>query len=204
MMNARWRLSLAACTAVVLCGALLTAAAEPTVGQNQPAMPGPATTIQNSTLIGAAVLDLQGQKLGQIRNTLLDPSTGLTTFVVLDAQVSGSGHAMIVVPYPALRVSVSSADGRPSAVLNLRPEQLSAAPQIQNDQWEVLQSPQFLEQARNFYQIRTYTVASPIAAGPSCPMTTYYAGPVPWLDFGGYYGCCSDRLPEKLEEFFSE
>jgi hypothetical protein len=54
-MNARWTVSLAVCAAVLLCGALLAAAAEPTIGQKQPAVQSSAGILQNSTLMGKTV-----------------------------------------------------------------------------------------------------------------------------------------------------
>ena len=61
-MNARWIFSLAAGTAVLLCGALLATAAAPNIGQNRSPMQGSAKSIQGSTLIGVTVLDSQGAK----------------------------------------------------------------------------------------------------------------------------------------------
>ena len=118
--------------------------------------------------MGTTVLGPQSQKLGQIKDVLFDSQTGQATFVVLDAEAPGSGHAMLVVPYQALRVSVNPSDHRQSVVLDLRPDQMRAAPQIQNNQWQMLQNPQFLQQARDFYQIRTYYAARPID-DPSAP-----------------------------------
>ncbi len=192
-MNVRWTVSLVACVAMLLCGALPATAAEP-------AMQGSAGIIQNSTLIGATVLNPQGQRLGQIKDVLLDPQSGQATFVILDAEVSKSNRAMLVVPFQALRVSFNSADNRLSVALDLRPDQLRVAPQIQSNQWEKLQNPQFLEQARGFYQPRTYTAARPIdnpsaASAPSaCPL------PPPCATWGN-----SDRgWTEEMEEFSME
>ena len=90
---------------------------------------------------------------------------------------------MLVVPYRALWISVDPADHRQTVVLDLRPGQLPAAPQMQNDQWQMLQNPQFLDQARNSYQVKTYTTAaSPIEemSPPSLPATspvTAYGSP---------------------------
>ena len=105
---------------------------------------------------------------------MLDPRSGQASFVILDAEVAGSGHAMLVVPYQALRMSSSPTDKRQSVVLDLRADKMRAAPQIQDNQWQVLQNPQFLDQARNFYQARTYTAARPIdntsMPAPSLPV----------------------------------
>ncbi len=200
-MNARWTVLLAACTAVFLCGALLATAAEPKSGQNQSAMQGSAGIIQTSTLIGTTVLDPQGQILGQIKDVLLDSQTGQATFVVLDAEAPNSVHAMLVVPYRALWVSFNPLDHRQSVVLDLRPDQLQAAPQIQNDQWQMLQNPQFLEQARTFYQITTYTVARPIE-NPSVPsLPAPAAAPVPCPVA---QPSADSDLPQDLRDFYNE
>jgi sporulation protein YlmC with PRC-barrel domain len=153
---------------VVLCGALRATAAGPSVAENQPAMQGASGIVPISALVGTTVIDRQGQRLGQIKDGMLDSRTGQVSFVVLDAEVLGSGHAMLVVPYQALRVSFSPTDNRRSVVLDLRPEHLRAAPQIDKNQWQMLQNPQFLEQARNFYQVRPYSAARPIES-PTVP-----------------------------------
>jgi len=161
-MNARWTASLVACAAVLLWGALRATAAEPNLSQNQPATQSSAAIIQNSTLMGTMVLDPQIGKLGRIKDLLFDSRTGQATFVVLDAEIPGAGHAVRVVPYQALRVGLNPTDHRLSVALDLRPDQLRIAPQIQSNQWQMLQNPQFLQQARDFYQIKAYYAARPI------------------------------------------
>ncbi len=201
-MNVRWAVSLAAGTAVLLCGALLATAAEPNMGQNESAMQDSAGIIQNATLVGATVLDPQSQKLGQIKNVLLDAQTGQATFVVIDAKAPGAGQAMLVVPYRALRVSFNPSDNRQSVVLYLRPDQVGTAPQIHNNQWQMLQNAEFLAQARNFYQIRTYTAARPIdnPSGPSMPVPgsmIQYVVPQPCWNYDSGW-------THELEEFSEE
>ena len=124
-MNARWTVSLAAGMAVLFCGSLLATA-------EQPATQDSARIVQNSTLVGTAVLDPQGQQLGQIRNVLFDAQSGQATFVVIDAKASNAAQAMLVVPYPALRVTFNTVDNHQTVVLDLRADQVATAPQIQN------------------------------------------------------------------------
>ena len=191
-MNARWTVSLAVGTAVLFCGTVLATAAEPNAGQNQSAMQCSAEIIQSSTLVGTTVLDPQNQKLGQIKNVLLDAQAGQATFVVVEA-----GQAMLVVPYQALRVSFNPTDNRQSVVLDLRQDQMATAPQIQNNQWQLLQNAQFLEQARNFYQIKTYAAVRPVAnPRPSAPVIQY-AAPQPCL-------CADSGWSHDLQEFSQE
>ena len=164
-MSVRGMLSVAAFMAVFSYGVPLATAAAPIINQDRPAAIAPAGLIQNSTLMGATVVNPQGQKLGLINDVLLDSQTGQATFVVLDAEVPQSGHAMLVVPYRALWVSFNPIDHRQSVVLDLRPDQLHSAPQIQNSNWQVLQNPLFLAEARTFYHISQpvpYTAARPI------------------------------------------
>lgn len=199
-MNVRGKLSLVACIAVLLGGTLLATAAAPNIGQNQSATQGSAGVIQISRLIGATVLSLQGQeKLGLVKDVVLDSQTGQASFVILDAEGPGLAHAMLVVPYQALRMSLNPADKRQSLALDVRADQLRAAPQIQNDQWQVLQNPQFLQQARDFYQARTYTAARPIDNAPSLPSLSP-AMPPPCLNSAD----STPGLPQDLIDFYSE
>jgi sporulation protein YlmC with PRC-barrel domain len=190
-MNVRWTVSLAACVAVLFCGSLLAAAAEPNIGQNQPARQDSAWIIQNSTLISTPVLDPQGQRLGQIKDVLLDAQTGQPTSVILNAETIGSGHALLIVPYGALRAGVNPADNRQAVVLDLRADRLRAAPQLQ-------------EQSRNVYQIRM-TAESRVSdtPGSSCPPVPCPCPPVPCAllqsdqdSFAGW--------PQSLIDFSSE
>jgi hypothetical protein len=146
----------------------------------------------------------QGQDLGRIKEVLFDTQTGQATFVILNPVAPAAGHAMLVVPYQALQVSSNPPDNRLSVVLGLRPDRMAAAPQIQNDQWQMLQNPQFLEQARNFYQIKTYYAARPIdnSNAPSLPPASPPPSVVP-------QPCVvpsntSTDLPQNLIDFYNE
>ena len=91
-MSARWTICVVGFVGVLLCGALPANAAASSVGQDRSPLLGSTGTIQISKLVGMTVLDPQGQKLGQIKDVLLDSRTGQATFVVLDAEAFGPGH----------------------------------------------------------------------------------------------------------------
>ncbi len=93
-MNARWTICVAGFMGVLLFGVLLANAAAPGIGQDRSPMLGSTGTIEISKLVGMTVLDPQGQKLGWIKDVLLDSRTGQATIVVLDAGTLGSGHPM--------------------------------------------------------------------------------------------------------------
>jgi hypothetical protein len=121
-MNARWTFSLAVGAAALLCGALLAPAAAPNAIPNPPAMQGSPAIVPISALVGTTVLDAQGQKLGRIKDVLLDSQTGQVTFVVLDAEAPTSGHP---VPYTAARPIDSPSMPAPSL-----PSSAAAAPSL--------------------------------------------------------------------------
>jgi hypothetical protein len=127
-MNARWTLSVTAFAAALLGGALLASAAAPNLGQDRSPMQDPAGTIRLSTLTGTTVLDLQGQKLGRIKDIALDAKTGQPTFVVLDTAAPASGQATTYtaarpidnsgMPAPSLPPSAVAAPSPPPCVVS--------------------------------------------------------------------------------------
>jgi sporulation protein YlmC with PRC-barrel domain len=171
-MNRCW-ISLAVVLAAFFVAMPAAIAAAPGNASNQSLVQGSSGITQISNLMGTTVVNLQGQKVGPIKDVLLDAQTGQATFVILDTVVPDSGHAMLVVPYPALRISSDPATSRSVVILDLRQEQLHAAPRISSGEEKLLHNPQFLEQARVFYGPITYTVARPIddATPPPCPQT---------------------------------
>jgi len=198
-MNARWMLSTAAWMAALFCAAALATAGESAIGQIPPVTHGPEGVIQNMSLVGIAVSNPQGQSLGQIKHVLLNPESGQATFVILDAESSGSGHAMLVVPYQALRVSFDAKDNRVSVVLGLRPDQVRAAPRIVNDQWQLLQNPQFLYQARDFYHVRAAYYAGPPSDAANVPSMASQPVPCPLPQQN-----TGTDLPQDLIDFYNE
>ncbi len=196
-MNTRGKVWSTACAAAFLGGAVWAAVAEANTGQDQLTVPASPTVISTSTLVGSPVLDPRSQQLGRIKDVLLDPRSGRATFMVIDAQAPGTGHAMLVVPYEALQIGFYPGQDRVSVVLDLQPGQVQAAPQIRDDQWSMLQDPRFLQRARSFYQVTTYTAARPIEnatqAAPPNPC------PLPPSQTGAYAG-----WPQHLIEFGSE
>ena len=175
---------------------MLTVAAEPNTVQNKPAMQGPPKAIQDLTLVGSTVRNLSGQKLGEIQYVLLAPPTGQAKFVILAAEGPGSARMTLVVPFQALRVSFNPTEKRQVVEMNIQLDQLAAAPQIQNNQWQVLRNQQFRDQVRSFYHVfKTYTVARPIV-NPSAPSTA-----VPATASAAPQGSAE---PEDLKEFYNE
>ena len=178
-MNGHWTFSLAAGTALLLGGALMATAAELQIGQIPSANQAFSGNTQVSTLVGSTVLDPQGQELGRIKDVLLDAQSGQATFVVIDAEIPASGHAILVVPYGALWVSSNPLDHRQSVMLDLRPDQVhSAAPDSKRPMADVAESdvsgtsPQLLSSQDVLHRgtsDREPDSAEPAARAPALP-----------------------------------
>jgi sporulation protein YlmC with PRC-barrel domain len=201
-MRARRNLTIVACAAALSYGTLAAAAAQsiPAIpgipGQDPAAAQGSVGTMEFSRFMGTFVVNLQGEKLGVIKDLVLDSQTGQATFVIVDTQAPGAGRSMLVVPYEALRLGFNAADNRETAVLNLRAENIRVAPQIRDNQRQLLQNPFFMQQARDFYQVKTYTAARPITAPP-------VAAAVPALPPCVSTSSNSD-MPQDLIDFYNE
>ena len=161
-MNARWIYAVAAATAAFLPQGLWAAASGPIATQQHAPLQSSPSGVPVLNLVGATVSFPQPRKLGQIEDIVLDPQTGQAMLAVLDADIPGVGRTTLVVPYQALQVVFNPVDHRDSVVLNVRADRLPYAPRIENDQWTLLQNPQFLAQVRNFYSAQPYMVARPL------------------------------------------
>jgi sporulation protein YlmC with PRC-barrel domain len=100
-------------------GTLVATVAQPMPGKGPAANQGSVGTIEFSKFLGTVVVNSQGKKLGQIKDLVLDPRTGQATFAIIDAGLSSSKRAALVVPYGALRLGFQASKNRDVAVLNL-------------------------------------------------------------------------------------
>jgi hypothetical protein len=163
--------------------------------------------LRASALTGATVLDPQSQVLGRIVDVLLDARSG-ESFVIIDSRVGRQRGPLLVAPYRVLRFARSAADNRPLVVLDLRPQQMPLAPQVASETASQLQDAGFLAQARDFYQVKTYSAARPIQTLAPATAAVPAAAPTPAI----VPAPCNQTQaqnpdsdwPEDLREFSSE
>jgi sporulation protein YlmC with PRC-barrel domain len=118
--------------------------------------------IRGSALIGLTVWDSSHQRLGVIRDIVLDSSTGQLVYYVLAAEVPNVGSELVVVPYDVMRVNFGGGPTlQPSMVLLIPPALLRTAPRIENGRWDVLRQAEFFAQVRRFYRGAERTAARP-------------------------------------------
>src|SRR5687768_15434251 len=85
-----------------------------------------------STLTGDAVKNTDGEKLGDIKDIMIDVESGRVAYAVLSfGGFLGLGDKLFAIPWSALRLRTEDH----SFVLNVNKETLKAAPGFDKDHW---------------------------------------------------------------------
>lgn len=102
-----------------------------------------------STLTGDAVVNPQGDSLGNLKDIMLDTSTGKITYAVLSfGGVFGLGDKLFAVPWSALRINGEEKN----LVLNVAKERLKDAPGFNKDHWPNFADPAFGRTLNDYYR----------------------------------------------------
>jgi sporulation protein YlmC with PRC-barrel domain len=107
-----------------------------------------------SKVIGADVENPQGEKLGDIRDIVLDPATGRIRYAVLGAGgFLGLGEKYVAIPWTAL---TSKAGEKGDFILNVDKEKLKNAPGFDKDNWPNIADRSWAEQVHAYYGVKPY------------------------------------------------
>jgi sporulation protein YlmC with PRC-barrel domain len=107
-----------------------------------------------SKLIGADVENLHGEKLGDIKDVVLDPETGRITYAVLSfGGFLGLGEKYFAIPWAAL---TSKAGEKGDFVLNVDKEKLKNAPGFDKNNWPNMADRHWAQQVYTYYGITPY------------------------------------------------
>ena len=107
-----------------------------------------------SKLIGADVENPQGEKLGDIRDIVLDPATGHIRYAVLGSGgFLGLGEKYFAIPWTAL---TSKAGEKGDFILNVDKEKLKNAPGFDKDHWPNMADRSWAEQVYAYYGVKPY------------------------------------------------
>lgn len=100
------------------------------------------------TLIGEDVVNAQNENLGDIKEIMLDVSTGKIAYAVLSfGGVFGIGEKLFAVPWGSLKLDVENK----SFVLNVSKEQLKNAPGFDKDDWPDMNDATWVGKVNSFY-----------------------------------------------------
>lgn len=114
--------------------------------------PGP-EVMGADTLIGDDVINPQGDKLGDIKEIMLDVGRGRIAYAVLSVGgFLGLGDKLFAVPWSALKLDTD----RSCFVLNVDKERLENAPGFDKDRWPSMADEQWATQIHSYYGSRPY------------------------------------------------
>jgi len=110
------------------------------------------TLERTSEIIGTEVRSQQGEKLGAVKDVMIDLQSGRVPFAVLSSGgVAGVGDRLLAIPPTAL-----SAQGEDAFVLGMSQEQLRNAPTFQRNQWPDRMDQQWSASVYQFYGQQPY------------------------------------------------
>jgi sporulation protein YlmC with PRC-barrel domain len=110
--------------------------------------------ISASKLAGGVVKNTDGETLGDIKEIMIDTSTGRVAYAVLSfGGFLGMGDKLFALPWNALQ----SHQTEPSAfVLNANKERLQAAPGFDKNNWPNFADRKWGSTIHDYYQIKPY------------------------------------------------
>lgn len=106
-----------------------------------------------STLEGDDVVNPGGEKLGKLKEVMIDITTGNVGYAVLSrGGVMGMGEKLFAIPW-----SIMTVDGESEQiVLDVTEDFLDAAPGFDPDHWPEFSSPEWGEDIHRHYGIEPY------------------------------------------------
>lgn len=148
---------------VVLVGAVIASAAEPTqTGQPMTSgnpHAGPDSGMQtgqslpSSKLVGLEVRNNNGDKLGKVEDLVINLADGKVAYVALShGGVLGIGDKLFAIPFAELRFNRDPNNKEMFFALNLSKEKLDAAPGFDKDKWPDFANQQWRDQVDQYYR----------------------------------------------------
>jgi sporulation protein YlmC with PRC-barrel domain len=106
-----------------------------------------------STITGDAVVNADGDKLGQVEELMIDLENGRIAYAVLSfGGFLGIGDKLFAIPFEALQLDTENH----RFVLDVPREKLEQAPGFDKDRWPDFADPRFGQQVYGYYDIATY------------------------------------------------
>jgi len=126
----------------------------------------PWNLIRGNTFIGADVQNPQGQNLGDIKDIVIDRTSGRMAYAVVSfGGFLGMGEKLFAVPWGAF----SQKADKDTFVLDVDKERLKNAPGFDAHNWPQMASREWVTSLYSYYNVPPYWVATP---GASMAMAT--------------------------------
>lgn len=111
-----------------------------------------------SELDGKNVENPQGEKLGDIKHVVIDPSNGRIVYVALSVGgFLGMGDRVVAVPWEAIK-TMRTDDDKEKLVLDASKDHLKAAPEYMASEarWREMSDPVYVEKVYVYYKVSPY------------------------------------------------
>src|SRR6187401_2331106 len=135
--------------------ALLVAAA-PLFAQTSTSTTSTSTTgyVQNSTIIGSKIKDARGQDVGEIKDVVLDRSSGCLAYVVLSTSGGGTSGTTTTTKTVAAPWTVFSASSEPRVYMTrIEREKIYSAPVWESTRIQEYSRPEYISQVYGYYGV---------------------------------------------------
>ena len=118
--------------------------------------PGPAL-MGADTLVGNDVYNGQGEDLGDVKEIMLDMSTGRVSYAVLSfGGILGMGKKLFAVPWDALTLDTVNK----RFTLNVEKERLENAPGFDNGSWPNMADQTWVKGIHDYYGTKPYSTSA--------------------------------------------
>lgn len=112
-------------------------------------LPGP-LVLSASTLNGDEVYNVKGEKLGSVKEIMLDVHNGKVCYAVLSfGGFLGMGEKLFAVPWSSMTVDTEEQ----RFVFDVDPERLKSAPGFDKDHWPNMADPTWAKTIHTYYGI---------------------------------------------------
>lgn len=144
------------------------AAAQDAASQGQGVAQTEGRIVRVTEIIGTQVFDPQSQRLGTIKDIVIEVHEGCPTlFLAMAPEVGDLGPALVVMPYSVLEVRHGVPNAPVQLVLNIQVAQLREAPRVEHNHWESIHNQEFRTRVQQFYQRVEHTAARPTSPDDS-------------------------------------
>src|SRR3954463_13686 len=130
--------------------------------------------VQSSTIVGSKIKDAKGQDVGEIKDVVLDRSSGCLAYVVLSTR--GGGTTTTTTKTVAAPWSVFSASSEPRVYMTrIEREKIYSAPVWESTRIEEYSRPEYINQVYGYYGVTvpsTFGVSASTTTGTTTTGTT--------------------------------
>src|SRR2546423_3253992 len=151
--------------------ALLAFASAPLFAQTSTSTTSTSGYIQSSSVIGSKIKDSRGQDVGEIKDVVLDRSSGCLAYVVLSTHGGGTTTTTKTVAAPW---SVFSASSEPRVYMTrIEREKIYSAPVWESTRIEEYGRPEYISQVYGYYRVTpSFSVGVTSTSGTTTGTTT--------------------------------